>query len=108
MSDMTTTREGFTTIDVTHRPKRLQGDNIRALSEDVPEEQVEGNFVPNVLTLERAIRYYESNAVGEMKHLYKQTAKWLRSLLDRSVKTPDGVDVDKAIDLLNKTRGRHE
>ena len=110
MSDMTTTRDGFTTIDITHRPKRLQGENIRTLSEEQPEEQMSNKIVPNVLTLERAIRYYESNSTGDMKQLYSQTAKWLRELLDRSITVkdtpnlPDGVDIDRAIDLLNKTR----
>lgn len=109
MSDMTTTKDGFSVIDVTHRPKRMQGDNIRAMSEEEQEGTVRVEVVPNVMTLERAINYYESNAVGELKQLYDQTAKWLRSLLDKSIKIPDGVDIDKALELLNKTsRGRHE
>lgn len=107
MSDMTTTRDGFSTIDITHKPKRLQGENIRTLSEDTSEEGViNREVVPNILTLERAIIYYESNAEGELKVLYTQTAKWLRTLLDRSVKTPDGLDVDKALELLKKAGGK--
>ena len=95
MSDMTTVKSGFPVHDITHKPKRSQGANLRVaqqsetttihMGEDATEE------VPVVVTPERAIAFYESHAVGKYALLYSQTAKWLREYLSRSV--PVNVEV---------------
>lgn len=94
MSEMTTVKSGFPVHDITHKPKRSQGANLRAaqmsetttrMGEDATEE------VPVVVTPERAIAFYESHAIGEYALLYSQTAKWLREYLSRSV--PVNVEV---------------
>lgn len=107
MPDMMTTTDKFPTVDITHKPKRSQGDNLKNANID-PDSPVEGaeistSDIPTVLTVERAIRYYESHAEGELKSLYSQTAKWLTELIAR--KLPEGVDIDKAAELMSKLRG---
>lgn len=107
MPDMMTTTDKFPTVDITHKPKRSQGDNLKKAIQD-PDKSTEGveiatSDIPTVLTVERAIRYYESHAEGELKSLYSQTAKWLTELIAR--KLPEGVDIDKAAELMSKLRG---
>lgn len=106
MSDMTTVRSGFPVQDVTHKPKRMQSANLKAvLKEENPESQgVSSSEVPSVVTLERAINFYESHASGEYKVLYSQTAKWLREFMSRSVSVDAGTDIDKATKLLENAR----
>lgn len=81
-----TTRDNFPIVDVTHRPKRMQGDNLKTMIDRDPEvqEPVESS-VPQTATLERAIQFYESNAQGEYKVLYTQTAKWLREYMTKTM-----------------------
>lgn len=90
MPDEITTVEGskFPTINISHKPRRLQRDNIIAAgtAADDPTESAERDSpmscVPlHNVTIERAIQYYEANATGEVATLYSNTAKWLRSLL---------------------------
>ena len=89
MSNVTTTRNGFPVIDITHKPKRMQTDNISAsIREDSSGESTvtsNNSEVPSVVTLERAIKFYESHAQGEYKNLYSSTAKWLREFMSKSV-----------------------
>lgn len=88
MSTMTT-KENFPVIDITHKPKRMQGDNLKAVAtvttameqDDAPMT----NAIPATPTLERAIEYYETHAVGEFRTLYTQTAKWLREYMTKSI-----------------------
>ena len=88
MPEMGTTKNShFPTIDITHKPTRLQSDNIiqagtQFQSEDSVTPTDATNSVPlQHVTLERAIQYYEANARGELSTLYRNTAKWLRQLL---------------------------
>lgn len=108
MSMTMTTRENFPVVDVTHRPKRMQGDNLRTMAEHSPEAQeVAESNVPQSATLERAIQFYESNAQGEYKALYTQTAKWLREYLTKTmpvVQVPTESPVEAETE--DETRGR--
>ena len=87
MSDMTTVKNGFPVHDITHKPKRMQNANIKAvLGEDNPVSIAgEEKEVPSLITLERAIHFYESHAEGDYVNLYSQTAKWLRELMSKNV-----------------------
>lgn len=72
----------FPVEDISHKPKRMQGDAIKQKFQETIEE-VHGNSIPKFITLEKAIEYYEK-AAGENKpesKLYVQTAKWLKELL---------------------------
>ena len=108
MSDMTTVRAGFPVLDVTHKPKRMQNANIKAaLNEDSTVSLAgEETEVPTIITLERAIYFYESHAEGQYTNLYTQTAKWLREFMSRSIPVDVGTDIDKAQALLEQARGR--
>lgn len=108
MPEMTTTRNGFPVHDVTHKPKRMQNANIKAVFGEEKTVSVAGveTDIPNVVTLERAIHYYESHAKGEYANLYTQTAKWLREFMSKSIPVDVGTDIDKAQELLEKVRGK--
>ena len=108
MSDMTTVRSGFPVHDITHKPKRMQNANIKAVFGEEKSVTIAGedNEVPAVITLERAIHFYESHAQGEYTNLYTQTAKWLREFMSRSIPVDVGTDIDKAQELLEKVRGK--
>jgi cytochrome P450 len=63
---------------------RTQAENIAAARAGAPSaEGARGDPAapPRSLTLERAIKYFEGNAAGELAPLYLQTAKWLREML---------------------------
>lgn len=88
MSEITTVSGyHFPTQDITHKPRRLQSDNIKQSDRwaDAPKEDEAidpTTCVPlHGVTVERAIQYYEANAKGEYATLYNSTAKWLRQLL---------------------------
>lgn len=88
MSDLTTSKRGFPVVDVTHRPKRLQRDNIiqaGTQAEDDSDDTMQEVSMPSAplhnVTIERAIQYYESHATGELATLYSNTAVWLRKLM---------------------------
>lgn len=106
----TTTKNGFPVIDVTHKPRRMQSDNLKAVSQvtTVESESNVVSSVPTTPTLERAIEYYETHAEGEYRTLYLQTAKWLREFMSKTipvnVPVPDGADIDKAQELLAQAR----
>ena len=90
---VTTTQNYFPVEDITHRPKRMQKDNVAGSDAPVDSKQVTPD-VPKMLTLERSITYYETHAEGQLKDLYKQTALWLRDLLDRSnpIKSAENIE----------------
>ena len=106
MPDMTTTRNGFPVHDITHKPKRMQGDNLKAVFGEETSASSAGKEtnIPSAVTLERAIQFYESHADGEYKNLYSQTAKWLREFMSRSIPVDVGTDIDKAQELLEQAR----
>ena len=108
MSDMTTVRSGFPVHDITHKPKRMQNANLKAVLGEEKTVSLAGeeSDVPTIITLERAIHFYESHAEGEYANLYTQTAKWLREFMSRSIPVDVGTDIDKAQELLEKVRGK--
>lgn len=63
----------------TKKPRRYQSDNLRQ-ARGTTEEQAKSNAEKPAesYTLERAIRFYQDNAVGEYRALYTATASWLR------------------------------
>lgn len=88
----------FPVQDITHKPKRQQGDMIRLkqLEEQGGEESpatVQEDSTLKIITLERAISYYKRMSVDpENGKLYEATAKWLEELLvTRTVKTSGAV-----------------
>lgn len=96
MNDMTTTRNGFPVKDITHKPKRMQGDMIRLKEAEagiVNEGTAESNESLSVITLERAISYYKKMSADSTNgKLYSATAKWLEELLvTRTLKTEAAV-----------------
>ena len=110
MSTMTT-KDNFPVINITHKPKRMQSDNLRAVNHVTTAMETENpvtSSVPTTPTLERAIEYYETHAEGEYRTLYLQTAKWLREFMSKTipvnVTVPDGTDIDKAQELLAQAR----
>lgn len=92
MSDMLTTANAFPNEDVTHKPKRKQRDNLKKYVETSPDVESQSSDVPSVLTIERAIKYYESHAEGDLYALYTQTANWLRTLLSRKSQSSEVLD----------------
>lgn len=93
---VTTVSSNFPVIDVTHKPKRTQRDNLRRAEElrgvDISESSLGDNIVekpPTYVTIESAIRYYENNAVGEDELLFKRTAEWLRQLMQNKVEVKE-------------------
>ena len=94
---MTTTTNHFPVKDITHKPKRMQGDMIRLkeaeeglLNEESTAERVEPL---SVITLERAISHYNKlSSDATNGKLYSATAKWLEELLvTRTLKTEAAV-----------------
>lgn len=110
MSVTMTTKDNFPVIDITHKPKRMQSDNLKAVSSVTTAMEVDSpaSPVPATPTLERAIEFYETHAEGEYRTLYLQTAKWLREYMSKdvpvNVPVPDGTDIDKAQELLAQAR----
>ena len=100
MSATMTTKDNFPVIDITHKPKRMQGDNLKAVSVMTTAYTVEQddapmtNDIPATPTLERAIEYYETHAVGEFRLLYLQTAKWLKEYMTKNIPVQQEVPVE--------------
>ena len=91
---MTIVGSSFPVIDITHKPKRYQAENVKAtemIDRSDPNTPTTSS-VPNHVTVERAIQFYESNAEGEYKNLYLQTAKWLREYMSRTIPVPSDDD----------------
>ena len=85
MSEVTTVSGNrFPVYDITHKPKRYQSDNLRKAQADKESQDPvisEGSTVPQSVTIESAISYFEANATGEFRALYSSTAMWLRAVL---------------------------
>ena len=85
-----TTSDRFPVVDITHKPLRTQAGNLeRSMSLSAEERsEVSSNShvdaVPNTITIERAIEFYESHSEGAYKVLYSLTAKWLREFMTKS------------------------
>lgn len=76
----------FPVEDITHYPKTTQAENIEAAGTEYNRVMRQGAVVPPTssdspvpkgCTLETAIEYFKSHAVGEYETLYNQTAHWL-------------------------------
>ena len=97
MSDyVTTTKNNFPVKDITHKPKRMQGDMIRLKEAEAgraDNSPVVENEPLSAITLERAISYYKRMSADETNgKLYSATAKWLEELLvTRTLKTEAAV-----------------
>ena len=85
--------KGFPVIDITHKPKRMQSENLKGVVSMCTvydaDTGTHESSVPATPTLEKAIAYYESHAEGEYKVLYSQTAKWLREYMSKSIPVPE-------------------
>lgn len=88
----------FPVQDITHKPKRQQGDmiHLKQLEEQGIEESpatVQEDSTLKIITLERAISYYKRMSSDPKNgKLYEATAKWLEELLvTRTVKTSGAV-----------------
>lgn len=79
----------FPIIDITHKPKRKQSDNLKNTepmmttiqqnNKDISDNSVVLSEVPEgFITLEKAIAFYEKNSEVT---LFKFTAKWLNDFL---------------------------
>ena len=93
---LTTTSSNFPVKDVTHKPKRMQGDMIRLKEAEQGVSEVENTTEAeplNVITLERAISYYKKMSSDPINgKLYNATSKWLEELLvTRTLKTEAAV-----------------
>ena len=91
------TSDNFKVVDITFNPKRRQSD-IQQEIEKEKEPVTEGlgvefsrSKVPQIPTIERAIKYYSENAEGEYKKLYSATTIWLRKLMTTPKQTLGGV-----------------
>lgn len=94
MSDyVTTTSSNFPVKDITHKPKRMQGDMIRLKESESgvvnTDSTIDDSEPLRVITLERAISHYKKMSSDETNgKLYSATAKWLEELLvTRTLKT---------------------
>lgn len=110
MSVTMTTKDNFPVIDITHKPKRMQSDNLKSAVQVATAKDADTptSAIPVSPTLERAIEFYESHAEGEFRLLYLQTAKWLRDYMSKTVPVnvpvTDGTEIDKAQELLAQAR----
>jgi hypothetical protein len=85
-------------IDITHKPKRTQAGNIAAaiqsgelVADEGDQDAPDPSRPPQSATLERAIKYFESNAIGDLAPLYRQTAAWLREKLTLPKEIKDSI-----------------
>lgn len=120
MSDYTTTTSSsFPVKDITHKPKRMQGDMIKLKEAEMGltnnDSPVGVNEPLSVITLERAISYYKRMSADETNgKLYSATAKWLEELLvTRTLKTEatvkavtEGVNKDETAEASGDTEAK--
>jgi hypothetical protein len=81
----------FPVENITHKPKRMQGDIIRQKNEEDTAPQrgrsssssMNASGTLSVITLERAVPFYEELAVQDPVNakLFIATSKWLKELL---------------------------
>ena len=88
MSQVTTTRNGFRTEDITFRNARLQSAILDEMEkEEIPEEEVKA---PVSLTPEQVKQFYLSKIVvardSNEKRVYAQTIKWIDELAETKKK----------------------
>ena len=89
MGGVTTVKNNyFPEEDISHKPRRMQGDAIRqaeALRADEDSGVSASVSVPlgvdTNMTLEQSIEFYEKNAEKFNMTLYANTARWLRAYL---------------------------
>ena len=75
-------------IDITVKPKRYQQDNVVPFYDDEPiKDSPNENEIPKNITIETAIKYFETAALGDKEILYKRTAGWLKILLSTQNKS---------------------
>lgn len=103
--DYLTTKDNFPVHDITHRPKRMQGDSIKSQESLTTVDSVitSPRSIPQSVTIEKAIQFYESHAEGEFEVLFKSTAKWLRDHMSKNV-APSGSNIDQAKELLERIK----
>ena len=101
-NDFTTTSNGFPVQDITHKPKRMQGDMIKLKESELglnnDNVTVDRENAPlEVITLERAISYYKSKSTDSINgKLFYATAEWLEELLvTRTFKKKNSDTVEK-------------
>lgn len=95
MSEYTTVSGStFPVEDITHRSSRSQADNLKAAFGEKNTDNDNGveTNIPKILTVERAIRYFEENARGDLEKLYSFTAQILRAYNDRSMPAAESED----------------
>ena len=100
MSDVMTTKDRFPVVDITHKPKRMQGDAIamKEATSDAITPIVAEEETLTVVTLERAITFYSQLASqrGANSKLYLATVNWLKELLaTRNVKVMQQVNAER-------------
>lgn len=88
MSQVTTTRNGFRTEDITFRNARLQSAILDEMEkEEIPEEEVKA---PVSLTPEQVKQFYLSKIVvardSNEKRVYAQTIRWIDELAETKKK----------------------
>lgn len=96
---MNSIKDNFPTEDITFNPKRKQSDILKEIEKERPTDGSENtefssSSVPQIPTIERAIKYYEENAKGEFKKLYSATATWLRKIMTSPKNKVEELSVD--------------
>lgn len=89
MNEITTTKNLFGVEDISHKPRRMQGDSFRNTPLHINRENdsttnKEVVDVPEFITVERAIEFYEGNSdsISAQGKMYSVTAQWLRELME--------------------------
>ena len=84
----TTTSSGFirNVEDITVKPTRYQSEV--AVEVDDTTTATRPTEVPSIITPERAIKYFQENAVGDLKPLYDYTVSILKKSLTKEVTKP--------------------
>lgn len=89
--------------DVTVKPKRYQQDSVISLNEEaLQNDVVTETEIPRNVTIEAAIAYFETSAVGELEVLYKRTAGWLKILLSTQNRSTTTKSREAIQDLIKK------
>lgn len=82
MKDTLTTTDKFPVHNVTHKPRHMQGDWGETNTPDGSSSSEEtGSFDSQMVTLERAIKYYKDNQTSKTASLYQFTTEILELVL---------------------------